>query len=555
MKLSFLSLLVAFASSVIAQDDIFENISFNPSAEDTCGAGNNILRPEHFIAYQTLDNTQDGEIDPTTCIQWIDGGLELSGADLTRPVFVRLVDIEFEIPYASYTMFSFGESWDLEGVPLIDFGNQDYCSNGLCCGMEIEIQIPSEDGVGFNTRIWQQEFALMPSTIDTGPLTIFAGIAMCIPTESFQPHTLADLVMKFMFEEGSETAILDLFKIGTRDEFSEVSNGSLDWWEGPVGFEFQDYTAEGSTDYIFFHDAGGYPSENNLSYIDFYPFENASTQQSIEVYFGELDTYTMHPFTFFRGELVEGEETLRHNLNVINEGATICFNGYFELIIQKGWSYEHRSGEFDFQGGRACMQLNGGSHMLISENGLRYGQVGQGMFALHGGSNILLEPNAHLYFDGKMLLVHHELDTEFVPAVMTLKEGAKLSFSEFAKLEDLSEGQTKLLVYNQGGTIDLTNLTAEERASIEIVNEEVETKHITLLGNPVAADGALNFLLFESGEALVRVLDANGKLMLETEMGADSPLIKLQLKGLPAGAYLLQVKQQAEIRTERFVIN
>ncbi|MFT6411322.1 MAG: hypothetical protein ACJA15_002151 [Flavobacteriales bacterium] len=51
------------------------------------------------------------------------------------------------------------------------------------------------------------------------------------------------------------------------------------------------------------------------------------------------------------------------------------------------------------------------------------------------------------------------------------------------------------------------------------------------------------------------MLDANGKLMLEREMGTDSPLIKLQLKGLPAGAYLLQVKQQAEIRTERFVIN
>jgi hypothetical protein len=139
--------------------------------------------------------------------------------------------------------------------------------------------------------------------------------------------------------------------------------------------------------------------------------------------------------------------------------------------------------------------------------------------------------------------------------VMTLKAGAKLSFSEFAKLENLTGGKTKLLIRNQGGEIDLTNLTAEERASIEIVNEEVETKHITVLGNPVAADGALNFLLFESGEALVRVLDANGKLMLETEMGTDSPLIKLQLKGLPAGAYLLQVKQQTEIRTERFIIN
>jgi hypothetical protein len=111
------------------------------------------------------------------------------------------------------------------------------------------------------------------------------------------------------------------------------------------------------------------------------------------------------------------------------------------------------------------------------------------------------------------------------------------------------------LIRNQGGEIDLTNLTAEERASIEIVNEEVETKHITLLGNPVAIDSQLDFLLFESGEALVRVLDANGKLMLETKMGADSPLIKLQLKGLPAGAYLLQVKQQTEIRTERFIIN
>jgi hypothetical protein len=545
------------ASISLSAQFISEFFSFNPAVEDTCGSGADILRPEHFIAYQTVDNTQDGELDPTTCIEWTNGSLQLAGADLTRPVFVRLVDVELELPPNSFTMFYFGENWSWDGAPLIDFGNQDYCSNGLCCGMEIEVQIPSEDGEGFNTRLWQQELSIVPEGVgeDEGIGEIATGFAMCIPTEGFETQTLDDVVIKFMFEEGTTSANLDYFQIITRSYYIPLANDNVDTYQNSGGYFFHYYAPEGSADFLFLHDAGGYPSLENRSYVDLYPMENGSDQQTIEVLFGETDTYTLQPYTFLRGGLVDGQDDLRHNLNIINEGATFCFNAYIDVIIQEGWSYTHRSGKFDFQGGRACMQLNGGSSMLISESGLRYGQVGQGMFALYGGSNIVLEPNAHLHFDGKMLLANHAWDTEFVPVVMTLKAGAKLTFSEFAKLENLTGGKTKLLIRNQGGEIDLTNLTAEERASIEIVNEEVETKHITLLGNPVAIDSQLDFLLFESGEALVRVLDANGKLMLETKMGADSPLIKLQLKGLPAGAYLLQVKQQTEIRTERFIIN
>jgi hypothetical protein len=560
MKLLSLLFLLVLGFSAQAQT-LYEDFYFGSTVEDTCGTGNDILRPEHFIAYQTLDNTQDGEIDPTTCIDWESGHLDLEGADLTRPVFVRLVDFELMLPDNDLINVYLGRIsyWNSDGDINIDFGNQDYCSEGLCCGMEVEVEIPDESGVGTAIRRWQQEFSL--PTLDpyefndlTG-MALESGFGMCFPTESFEVQQLNDLVMKFMFVEGSTSFDVRSLTLFTPDYQTNLINENIDDYQEEEDYLFYYYWDQTSTNYVFRFDSEGYPSNENRAYIDFHPVTNPSEQQTISIVFDEHSTFTSEPHTYFRGALVEGEDSLRHNLSIINLGALICFNTHYDVIIQKGWSYIHESGAFDFQGGSACLQLNGGSNMSVSENGLRYGQVGQGMFALYGGSNIVLEPNAYLHFDGKMLLASHEWDTDFVPVVMTLKAGAKLTFSEFAKLENLTGGKTKLLIRNQGGEIDLTNLTAEERASIEIVNEEVETKHITVLGNPVAADGALNFLLFESGEALVRVLDANGKLMLEREMGTDSPLIKLQLKGLPAGAYLLQVKQQAEIRTERFVIN
>ena len=554
-SLSFLAcLLVSFSLSA---QTINQSISFNPSIEDTCSAGNDIVRPEHFIAYQTLDNTEDGEVDATTCLEWTNQGLQLEGADLSRPVFVRLVDFELELPENRLLMFNVGDN--SSDFDLLDFGNQLFCADGLCNGMKIEVQIPDELGEGTALRKWQQEFLVLPFTedefYDEEGMILVSGFTMCLPTEYFEGQIINDCVLKMMFLE--ETTEFNLFslRILSVSNVDYIYNSTVIEYQGNVGYEFQYGWGQGSADYVFKHDGDSYPSPENRTYIDFYPVSDPNVQQTVQLHFDQYSVFTADPYTYLRGGLVEGQDSIRHNLSIINEGAMICFNSYYDIIIQEGWDYTHRSGKFDFQGGSACLQLNGGSNMLISENGLRYGQVGQGMFALYGGSEILLEPNAHLHFDGKLLLANHLWDTEFVPVVMTLKSGAKLTFSEFAKLEDLTGGNTKLLIRNQGGTVDLTNLTEEERSSIELVNEEVETKHITLLGNPVALNTMLSFLLFEDGKALLRILDANGKLMLETEMGQTSPLINLPLKGFPAGAYLLQVKQQTEIRTERFVIN
>ena len=84
-------------SSLHAQN-VSEYISFNLSTPDRRGSGLDIMRPEHFIAYQTIDNTQKGEIDSSTCVDWSKRGFFLDGADLSRPVFIRLVDCKLQLP-------------------------------------------------------------------------------------------------------------------------------------------------------------------------------------------------------------------------------------------------------------------------------------------------------------------------------------------------------------------------------------------------------------------------------------------------------------------------
>lgn len=559
MKSLYLLAILLGVGQLNAQSSL-GTFNFYSNTPDTCGSGMEINRPEHFIAYQTLDNTQDGAIDPTTCVDWSNQGLVLEGADLSRPVFIRLVDFELQLPPNRLIQF-YLDAISLQASNLdIDIGNQDYCFDGLCSGLEVEIQIPNEEGDGFDTRKWQQEFSVQPFDEEdfyneTG-MWLESDFGFCVPTEAFEVQELQDVVFKFMIEPGTSILYLGVFRISSEQLIQNIDNSNVSNYLNQSGYEFTYNGNESSEDYIFRFDQGGYPSDNNRSYIEFEPFENPNEEQLINLFFDQYSTFTADPHTYLRGTLVEGEDSIRHSLSIINDGAVFCFNSYYDVIIQEGWSYTHRSGILDLQGGRACMQLNEGGKMIVEDDYLHYGKVGQGMYALYGGSSILLEENAHLYFDGKLLLANHQWDDEFIPVVMTLEQGAKLSFSEFAKLDNLTlDGQTKLLIYNRGGVIDLTNLSEQERASIEIVEEAVVTKHITLLGNPVQENGMLDFMLFEDGPATIRVIDFNGKQVIEQELDSHTPLTHLDLDGLSAGTYLLKVKQQAEVRTERFVIN
>jgi hypothetical protein len=61
------------------------------------------------------------------------------------------------------------------------------------------------------------------------------------------------------------------------------------------------------------------------------------------VYF--YQTLEIQPFTHLRGALVQGSDTLRHILNLVNNGGNFCLN-FLDLIFSgiNEWTLDHTAG-------------------------------------------------------------------------------------------------------------------------------------------------------------------------------------------------------------------
>ncbi len=526
---------------------------FNFSVPEThlCADGvTEVQAYQYWEAYQTLDGTYYGEVDPAHCVNM---GIEpftaiISEADIdiTKPVFIHWHgDSPLQLgPNQLYNITFYNSS---QGLDLYSI---DYCDDGVCQGFIAKTRVPDDPAdadTESEVRVYTQEF---------GPNEMMGmEIApMCVASEYFlDVNEITDLYYKLQFEPGFEAYFINNGYLEEVWDVSELDNQSLTWYQGAPG----QYTFYNSN-LLVKHDEASFPNLENITYLEASPIPNAPEVTEVLLTLESMATLTFQPFTAVRGGFIEGSAEQRHNVVLVNNGGEFCLNSFFELVFNPQNSLVYNSGKMNMAWG-SCMRFEPYSTLQVGPNAeLHYGEQGMGMLAMQSGSNIVLEEGASIVLDNALRLFNADWQTEIENIHIYLNEGNSLLFGPYSIINNISDGeQMKLVVHLNGGFVDIANLDAESLKHLEFVYAEQNQSIalLAMLGNPVS--DALNFQMHtqQQGNSSVKMIDGMGRVAAEYNMALAQGFNQLQLdvQHLPAGAYTMQVQVGNEQFSTRWV--
>lgn len=522
--------------------------SFSLTQEVECN-GQTLIQPEFWRAYQTLNNEWDGPIDSTSCVKWLTEGLELTNADTSRPVFIRMVDtapILLESDFLYGVDLCMDWSSDQWGIDLED---ESFCNNGFCHGTMVRVSIPPAPldtvDVAFRTH-----FAAFQYEEVFGDL-----FELCFATEAFEVQHLEDVVFKFI----PEGTMIEFYCVYLSNEWDQMSmtvdqEDISNFQSGPSEYSF-DAWPWGLSSFMFRYQGEGYPSDTTISYIEFTPEPNVETPQMVTVTFNEYCTYTLQPFTQLRAGHVVDNDSVFHNLQLINLTHQLCVLLYVELVFDPDDRFVHAGGPIDFQGNTSCMRFHKGSTLEVaSGHKLLYGPRGDGMLALYGGAEIVVQENARMEINNSVMLFEHPWQQPVRPVDVHLKAGSELVFGAKSKLHnESSDHAVKLRVYLEGGVVDLSGLSPEERSHVELVFPSGTTT-IRLHGNPVSDQLKVWWSMPEDGEVELCFFDPQGRLHdTQNVTFQRGQYLSCDVRHLPVGDYVVVVRQGEYQETVRIL--
>ncbi len=194
---------------------------------------------------------------------------------------------------------------------------------------------------------------------------------------------------------------------------------------------------------------------------------NSAEQEVINLVVDPFQTLEIQPFTYLIGALVAGSDTLRHQVNLVNNGGDICLN-FVDFVVDGGDEFRHGGGSLYMNNAFSCMQFRHESALRVLEGAtLHYGNNGAGMLALCRQLDRAGAQCHALVVDGILNLA--ECNDAIPPQqlYMDLPPGSKLIFTDQARLTNrFSQGQQMHLnVRMLGGEIDDAALAPEDRVN------------------------------------------------------------------------------------------
>ncbi|MCB0641469.1 MAG: T9SS type A sorting domain-containing protein [Phaeodactylibacter sp.] len=561
-------LLLAGMTSLVAQ---LPNQNFNDFATISCPFDEAITidQPVDWILYQTLDNTWNGPIDSSICVQVNDIGFGVgvpsSSFDYHRPLFCRS---QLAVPYPILDQ----HNWVYENTIFIstDGGGNllkttNDCENAICTGIITEILVPNEDGSGLNARPYYGE--LRENYAD-----LFVN---CLPTERFiGENYIGNYVLKIT---------VDTTVAGTDFEvYLQYNDFNPLYYITPIAEDLSvpEWAWNGATyeitvpeiygiggffnNFLVLYGEDDYPSEDFLHFREVTPEVNPDEQRTINLAISHYDGGThFQPFVTFRGGLVAGSDTLRHTLNLINMGP-MCLN-FLEVIFQQNTNFVYRSGEIEMTGPMACMQFRNNAALVVDDNAtLVYGKKGTGVLGLRTGGTIRLGHNSHLLINNELRMWAYEPKSgrpEDRDIYMELNPGSTLEFGELASLTDPypGRGPMHLNIYMNGGTLIDEQLSPEERQLIRKIYPTISNdiaQNISVQPNPVQDMLQLEYLCGVEEKVQLRLYDEAGRPVREWVQQADKGLNRwtMEVRELPRGIYILNIQAEHQGRYTQKVI-
>jgi hypothetical protein len=509
--------------------------------------------------YQTVDNTWNGVRDSAYCISlaYTQGnstfaGIDLDETDRTRPVFIHaLLDSATAIQLEQNTQYGV----NIGAYLGVGFDVSDTCPDGFCTGISAGVRIPDEWSPGFDMRWYtsgyeQDEWGGMP-------------LSLCVPTEKFEQNDLREVIISLKPSSTATGQIIQL-ESPTLDDLSwigqlfPVTETTAPDYYFSQAYHF--YDQGWLTNYLVLHPDTTYPSAANIGYVDLAPIPNVDQPTTIPVNLYPFSGFNFQPFTQLRGALVQGSDSVRHSIEVVNQGADICLTYmWLEVFWNEGDRYVHHSGHLDFQGLRSCFMFMPGSVLEVAPNSFfQYGRNGRGMLALRQGSELTLGPNSVMEIHGTLVLLDAPNATERSDYHITLSKGAKLKFATGSRIHNANsiEEDMKLVVTLDGGTIDLAALSAEDQQKVIIVSLPAEELTDILIYCDQAEDILhAGFATREAGSMQFRMIDPLGRLVVDRTLpiSPGKNNVELPVHHLRIGAYILEATMNDHRQIIRFV--
>lgn len=507
-------------------------------------------------AYQTQNDLWDGPRDTVHCIDlWVPQGnyinsmIQFDQGDIGHPVFLRAkLDSATVIALDSNTIYAMSaEPYFSSGLP-----DTSTCPGGPCTSMLVAVSVPDSAGTGQVLR-WHDG----PYEIDGYP-----PIDLCVPTERFPNNALREVVLSFKPATGGSGQSVQIFPPTILDQAFNYGVAQLTEAAMPAYQSGQyQYYLPGffSPSYLVMYEDSTYPDLAHPSYLDLSPSPNVAVASTVTLTLEAYSTMVFQPYTQLRGGLVAGSDSVRHDLVFVNSGDLCMSNQFVEVVFDNGSSYVHAGGHVDMNGRYACFAFRNGSTLKL-EDGTRfdYGQSGSGILALRSGCTVDIGRDA-------LLVMHNMIDIKEELGVtthrnieLTLRDGARLVFAPGSKVHNANSiGQAcKLVVRLDGGSIDISGLSPEDREKVVVIElPPTDLPSPLLTGNVLSDVGTLQLAMREAGTADILVTDMLGRVMMSWQqaLGEGNNAVPFARGGLASGQYLLAVRYKDQERVERFV--
>jgi Secretion system C-terminal sorting domain len=524
---------------------------FNEPEMQTCADGETQVQSYvGWQAYQTLDGTHNGPLDPEHCINLGDlSGMAIiteSEIDVTKPVFIHWHGAS-PIPLQANQLYAINLYNSSNGLDLYSI---DYCDDGVCQGYIVKTRVPddpSDADAEPEVRTYTQEFG--PSTmmgLEIAP--------MCLASEYFSTtNEITDLYFKLLFEPGFGTYQM---QGGYLEEIwlaQVIDTQSIIWYQSlPNEYYLWDFN------FLVLHDETSFPNLENITYLEVGPYPNVAEVTNVLLSVQPQASLSFQPFTAVRGTLVEGSADQRHTVTLINNGGEFCINSWFELVFGPQHSLIYNAGKMNMAWG-SCLRFEPNSTLQVGTNAaLHYGEQGMGMLAMQSGSKIVLEPGAKIVMDNALRLFNAEWQTEPEDIHIYLNEGNSLVFGNYASIDNVSDNeQMKLVVHLNGGYVDITHLSEESLRHIEFVYPEQNESMalLAVLGNPAAHSFNFQMHTQQQGKGVIHMIDAMGKIVAEYAVNFTEGFNQLQLdvQALAEGTYTMQLQAGNDQLSTRWI--
>lgn len=547
--LAYLLFFAVFCSAQSIPNSGFLNPQPVPCPADTTQT---VMGYPEWEAYQTFNDKWDGPIDTTICI---DIGQTSSQAtipfyqtDLNRKVFLRSKMDSSTFPQLQ-PHFVYSIVDDLN-IPLnMTLDTSSACPNGMCSGAITVVEVPDSSGLAYSTR--EYKGALTNDWIST------QNFNTCFASEKFVDQKVIEHILSFKtISMGADQEL-----VVDRSRFASwlgdqvvLNDGNI---ESARSGQFEYPLLNQFTNFIVAYQETSYPSPDSVSYLELTPDPNVSTQSMIDLTIGSRVGLHYELFAQFQGALVLGD-TIRHNINVINYGEQ-CVSSLVEIVWNGGNRFTFAGGNVDFGGASACFQFGSGGTLAVADNAtFNYGAPGRGILALRTGAEVEIGRDAELIIYNKLYLQEYWEETQSQNIEMTLGQGSRLTFAPGACIDNSNSisQNMKLVVYLDGGFVDLNGLSPTDRDKVIVkrLAQESETA-LTLFGS-IASDQLEFELLTRSFEtAELNIFSSNGayikSVSVVLEKGPNR--ILLDLSGMSNGLYILEAIHGDRKETVRFV--